>query len=45
MTGVIAGAWYGIEGISARWREGVENREYIEGLARELGEGEEGIMR
>lgn len=36
MTRVIAGAWYGIEGIPARWKERVENREYIERLARDF---------
>jgi poly(ADP-ribose) glycohydrolase ARH3 len=38
MTGAIAGACYGIEGIPARWVDEVENREYIEGLARKLWE-------
>lgn len=36
MTGAIAGACYGIEGIPSQWRETVENREYIEKLAKEL---------
>jgi poly(ADP-ribose) glycohydrolase ARH3 len=36
MTGAIAGACYGLEGIPDRWRDKVENREYIEGLARKL---------
>jgi ADP-ribosylglycohydrolase len=38
MTGDIAGACYGSEGIPARWVEKVENREYIEGLAKQLWE-------
>jgi ADP-ribosyl-[dinitrogen reductase] hydrolase len=36
MTGAIAGACYGIEGIPSQWRETVENREYIENLAKNL---------
>jgi poly(ADP-ribose) glycohydrolase ARH3 len=36
MTGAIAGACYGIEGIPSQWRETVENREYIEQLAKKL---------
>jgi len=38
MTGAIAGACYGIEGIPSQWRETVENREYIEQLAKKLWE-------
>jgi poly(ADP-ribose) glycohydrolase ARH3 len=38
MTGAIAGACYGIEGIPSQWRETVENREYIERLAKDLWE-------
>ncbi len=38
MTGAIAGACYGLEGIPERWREKVENRDSIEGLARKLWE-------
>ena len=37
MSGAVAGACYGIEGIPRKWRKGLENREYIEKLARELG--------
>jgi len=36
MTGAIAGACYGIEGIPSQWRETVENREYLEQLGRRL---------
>jgi poly(ADP-ribose) glycohydrolase ARH3 len=36
MTGAIAGAYYGVEGIPSQWRETVENRDKIERLAREL---------
>jgi poly(ADP-ribose) glycohydrolase ARH3 len=36
MTGAIAGACYGMEGIPSQWRETVENREYIEQLAKKL---------
>ena len=36
MTGAIAGACYGIEGIPSQWRETVENREQLEGLANNL---------
>jgi poly(ADP-ribose) glycohydrolase ARH3 len=36
MTGAIAGACYGIGQIPARWKVPVENREYIENLARKL---------
>lgn len=36
MTGAIAGACYGIEGIPSQWRETVENREYLEELATRL---------
>jgi poly(ADP-ribose) glycohydrolase ARH3 len=43
MTGAIAGACYGIEGIPERWREKVENREYIENLARKLWVLKEGL--
>lgn len=38
MTGAIAGACYGIEGIPPGWREKVENWEYIETLAIKLRE-------
>ncbi len=36
MTGAIAGACYGIEGIPSQWRETVENRAYLEQLGRKL---------
>jgi poly(ADP-ribose) glycohydrolase ARH3 len=38
MTGALAGALYGVEGIPSQWREAVENREMIERTARELWE-------
>ena len=38
MTGAIAGACYGIEGIPSQWRETVENRDYLELQARKLWE-------
>jgi len=36
MTGAIAGACYGIEGIPEQWLHSLENRDYIEGLAEKL---------
>ena len=36
MTGAIAGACYGIENVPKEWTDTLENREYIERLAREL---------
>ncbi|MHB8843183.1 MAG: ADP-ribosylglycohydrolase family protein [Nitrospirota bacterium] len=45
MTGAIAGACYGIEGIPSQWLETVENRFYIEQLARKLWEVKMGISR
>jgi poly(ADP-ribose) glycohydrolase ARH3 len=36
MTGAIAGACYGVEGIPSQWRETLENRGQIERLARDL---------
>lgn len=45
MTGAVAGACYGIEGVPARWKVPLENREYIEDLARKLYELKEGLMR
>jgi poly(ADP-ribose) glycohydrolase ARH3 len=45
MTGAIAGACYGIEGIPSQWRETVENREYIETLAKKLWEVKMGKSR
>jgi ADP-ribosylglycohydrolase len=38
MTGAMAGACYGIEGIPSQWRETVENREYMEQLVKKLWE-------
>jgi poly(ADP-ribose) glycohydrolase ARH3 len=45
MTGAIAGACYGIEGIPSQWRETVENRDYLERLGRRLWEVNAGISR
>jgi poly(ADP-ribose) glycohydrolase ARH3 len=45
MTGAIAGACYGIEGIPSQWRETVENREYIEQLAKKLWEVKVGLRK
>lgn len=36
MTGAISGAYLGIESIPERWKEKLENRLYIEGLAEKL---------
>jgi len=36
MTGAIAGACYGIKDIPEEWKEGLENRDYIERLAKQL---------
>ncbi len=38
MCGAVAGAWWGEEGIPQRWKENLENRGYIESLARQLWE-------
>ena len=38
MTGAIAGACYGIDEIPKEWRSGLENKDYIEKLAKELWE-------
>jgi poly(ADP-ribose) glycohydrolase ARH3 len=43
MTGAIAGACYGIEGIPSQWRETVENRISIEKLAKQMWEVKMGI--
>ena len=45
MTGAIAGACYGVEGIPSQWLETVENRSYIEQLAKKLWEVKMGISR
>jgi len=42
MTGAIAGAFYGIEGIPSQWRETVENGDHIEQLAKKLWEVQSG---
>jgi len=36
MTGAISGAYLGIQSIPERWRQKLENRSYIEGLAEKL---------
>lgn len=36
MTGAIAGACYGVDGIPERWKAPLENRAYIEDLAKKL---------
>jgi len=36
MTGAIAGACYGIEAIPEEWKDRLENRDYIQGLAEKL---------
>lgn len=36
MTGAVSGAYLGIESIPERWKENLENRLYIEGLAEKL---------
>lgn len=36
MTGAIAGACYGIKDIPKEWKDGLENRDYIERLAKQL---------
>lgn len=36
MTGAIAGACYGVEGIPWRWKDRLENREYLEKLAEKI---------
>lgn len=38
MTGAIAGACYGIEAIPMEWTDGLENRDFIEALAKRLWE-------
>jgi poly(ADP-ribose) glycohydrolase ARH3 len=45
MTGAIAGARYGIEGIPSQWRETVENRVYLEQLGSSLWEVRQGMVR
>ena len=45
MTGAIAGACYGIEGIPSQWRETVENHDLLEVLAKKLWEVKMGISR
>jgi poly(ADP-ribose) glycohydrolase ARH3 len=36
MTGAIAGAFYGIEGIPSQWKETVEHNDLLDGLAKRL---------
>lgn len=36
MTGAIAGAYYAIEGIPPRWKDNLENKDYIQQLAESL---------
>lgn len=45
MTGAIAGACYGIEGIPSQWRETVEQQDLLNALARRLWEVKMGITR
>jgi ADP-ribosylglycohydrolase len=45
MTGAIAGACYGIEGIPSQWRETVENHDHLDALAKRLWEVKMGIRR
>jgi len=42
MTGAIAGAFWGIEGIPAEWVKNIENADYIKELARKLWETKTG---
>jgi len=43
MTGAIAGACYGIEGIPSQWRETLEHNDLLDGLAQRLWEVKMGI--
>ena len=45
MTGAIAGACYGIEGIPSQWRETVEHHDLLDTLAKKLWEVKMGIGR
>ena len=45
MTGAIAGACYGIDGVPSQWRETVENREYLEQLAKKLWDAKTGAVK
>lgn len=38
MTGAIAGAWWGVDGIPHEWREDLENRDYMERLGMKMWE-------
>lgn len=38
MTGAIAGAWWGVDGIPPEWRKNLENRDYIESLGMRIWE-------
>ncbi|MBI5966431.1 MAG: ADP-ribosylglycohydrolase family protein [Deltaproteobacteria bacterium] len=43
MTGAIAGACYGVDEITKRWMNRLENREYIKKLAEKLWEAKKGV--
>jgi hypothetical protein len=45
MTGALAGACYGIEGIPSQWRETVEQHDHLDALAKRLWEVKMGIGR
>ena len=45
MTGALAGACYGIEGIPSQWRETVENRDLLGALSKRLWEVKMGISK
>jgi len=45
MTGAIAGACYGIEGIPSQWRETVEHNDLLDALAKRLWEVKMGISK
>jgi len=45
MTGAIAGACYGIEGIPSQWRETVEHNDHLDALAKRLWEVKMGISK
>ena len=45
MTGAIAGACFGIEGIPSQWRETVENRDNLEVLGKKLWEKRQGLRK
>jgi len=45
MTGAIAGAYYGNDGIPSQWRETVEHHDLLDALAKRLWEVTMGISR